>query len=648
MTVDNTPPPETAPEAAGLDESDSIASARAAATPFLSISLGFFVISLLLGVGAAVQLVAPDVFSGIGPLIYGKLLPVATNAFLYGWLTIGLAGALLYAVVRTGGGTVSALPMRIAAGLMALGVIAGSVGIALGMSDGRLYLEYPLWADALLLLGMLGFARGLGQAVRSSVRDAGPVRWYAQAAATWLILAFVVGNIPGLTGLASTYQTSFFRASVLGLWLAAGGVAVVYAILPRLAGRTAFVPTRLTLLGFWSMAFLWPLTAPANLTFGPSPDWLETVGVIFTIGLLIPGAVILADLVLAMKDRWQIVTGDMTVRFIMLGTALLAIWPLLNLMIAFRASSAVVQFTEWVAAVELLALYGAFSAWLIAYIYFAVPELRGRGTSRGLARTHYFGTILGLAVWAGASLIAGAQTGWIWVGAANEATVSSVGAGWVNTIRSAEGLHIAALVGLLVFVLAQLVFVANLAGRRPAGERELVDIEDDVPDAELVLTGDLPQGRLRVGVVGLFAIAAFLVGVVPALETGGAEATIRADDFRTYPAGSLEAEGRELYLAEGCWYCHTQEVRPIVTDVGLGPVSTPGDYVFENPVLTGVRRIGPDLMHAGSRHETDDVAWVVAHLADPRSQRAYSSMPAYDHLSASELDALAAYIVGLK
>jgi len=103
-----------------------------------------------------------------------------------------------------------------------------------------------------------------------------------------------------------------------------------------------------------------------------------------------------------------------------------------------------------------------------------------------------------------------------------------------------------------------------------------------------------------------------------------------------------------VYLREGCGYCHTQQVRPIVTDVGLGAVSVAGDFASESPVLLGVERIGPDLMHAGSRSPTNSQTWVVGHLQDPRRDRAWSIMPSYDSLSSTDLWALAAYLESQK
>jgi cytochrome c oxidase cbb3-type subunit 2 len=125
-------------------------------------------------------------------------------------------------------------------------------------------------------------------------------------------------------------------------------------------------------------------------------------------------------------------------------------------------------------------------------------------------------------------------------------------------------------------------------------------------------------------------------------------ATITADRFRTYNAGSPELAGRDLYISEGCSECHTQSVRPVVTDVGLGPVSIAGDYAHENPALITGTRIGPDLMHAASRGESFDAALVAARLADPRATVDWSIMPSYSYLSDADINAIAAYIETLR
>jgi cbb3-type cytochrome c oxidase subunit II len=124
------------------------------------------------------------------------------------------------------------------------------------------------------------------------------------------------------------------------------------------------------------------------------------------------------------------------------------------------------------------------------------------------------------------------------------------------------------------------------------------------------------------------------------------EGTILGDRDRVYPEGSTLAAGRAIYLEEGCYYCHTQQVRPIVTDVGLGVVSEAGDYVHETPAALGVERLGPDLTHVGDRYPTAGV--LISRLVDPRGSRSWSIMPSYDRLSDEELDALAEYLLSLR
>jgi cytochrome c oxidase cbb3-type subunit II len=93
--------------------------------------------------------------------------------------------------------------------------------------------------------------------------------------------------------------------------------------------------------------------------------------------------------------------------------------------------------------------------------------------------------------------------------------------------------------------------------------------------------------------------------------------------------GIAVQEGKALYVAEACWHCHSQFVRPVSKeDLRFGPVSTAEEYQNEMhlPHLFGTRRVGPDLIRQAGRHSND---WQMAHLYDPRSVAPYSVMPGY-------------------
>jgi len=88
-------------------------------------------------------------------------------------------------------------------------------------------------------------------------------------------------------------------------------------------------------------------------------------------------------------------------------------------------------------------------------------------------------------------------------------------------------------------------------------------------------------------------------------------------------------EGKAIYIAEACWHCHSQFVRPVAKeDLRFGPVSTAEEYqnLMNLPHLFGTRRVGPDLIREAGKHSSD---WQMAHLYDPRSVSPYSVMPSY-------------------
>jgi len=136
-------------------------------------------------------------------------------------------------------------------------------------------------------------------------------------------------------------------------------------------------------------------------------------------------------------------------------------------------------------------------------------------------------------------------------------------------------------------------------------------------------------------------LALFVQGVLPALvpESRAREVTraVRTDlgdvSWVRYPTPeytALQHAGRAVYIREGCWYCHSQYVRPVAgEDRRWGPVSEPGEYAWDLPHLLSTRRIGPDLSRVGLKYGDD---WHYAHHFDPRLVVPDSIMPSFKWL----------------
>ena len=123
----------------------------------------------------------------------------------------------------------------------------------------------------------------------------------------------------------------------------------------------------------------------------------------------------------------------------------------------------------------------------------------------------------------------------------------------------------------------------------------------------------------------VFAGLTILMGVLPGIWLSKVPPTPGLK-----PLTPLEARGRDVYVSEGCFYCHTQQVRPLSGDKSFGRPSAPGDYAYQTTELLGSERNGPDLSNIGTRQSSS--IWQYIHLYEPRAVVPQSIMPAFPWL----------------
>jgi cytochrome c oxidase cbb3-type subunit II len=121
----------------------------------------------------------------------------------------------------------------------------------------------------------------------------------------------------------------------------------------------------------------------------------------------------------------------------------------------------------------------------------------------------------------------------------------------------------------------------------------------------------------------VYLVLAVLMGVLPGIMLSNTP-----PGPGVIPLTALQAQGRAVYVASGCSYCHTQQVRPLDQDKVFGRPSAPGDFAYQTPELLGSERTGPDLTNVGKRQSS--VVWQYIHLYNPRAAVPQSIMPAFD------------------
>jgi len=609
---------------------------------FTMVAVGFFVVGLTVTAVATLQGTLPELLSGTAETSYGRLVPAGRTLLLNGWIIVGLLGASIYALSNsTGSDTKRPALANASLLLLVVGTLSGAVAIVLGLQSGVAGMEAPLWARAITVAGFVLATVAISSTARSASERLGATGWYLTAGAWWLAASGVVGLFPTMDGIGGSIQSAFVSASITGLFVIVTSVGLLYFLTTSLTGTDPATPRPLGALGFWSLAVVWGSMSATGLMFSAAPDWYESLGVGIAIGAFVPLLAIATDLGLMLKGTVGDIADRATLRYATVAFVSLGALTVTNLLLTYRSTSAVVEFTTFALGNELLVIFGVGS-----FALFAAHSAMTGGNESG-SSFHFSWSVAGLVGAGVGAIVGGLVVGFSWAAGPASASYANAGEAWKITAVSAEPFLLITAVSMIMFGVAQIAYLLS-SGSRHRGET--LDTPDGAIDYDLEFEGEaaFPSWRRLVWGASFVWLAALLfTGVFPAIDPANEASTILGDNSRTYPAGSAELIGRDLYISEGCVECHTQSVRPVGTDVGLGPVGNAGDYRHETSPLLGNHRFGPDLMHVASS-EIFDASRLGAHLEDPRVLRPWSTMPSYSYLSASDIDALTSYIRTLR
>ncbi len=629
---------ETSPNDVAHTNSDD-SGARTARSHLLIASI-LFLAGILAATFASLQLVLPNVATGLAVVTYGRMAPASRILITYGWAVPGLLGLGYYALAHiTGSGVGRRVPATASLALIGLGAASGAVGVLLGLSSGISGQEAPIWARGLIAIGALLAAVATSSTARVSGDRLGTAGWYLTSAPLLLAASTILGLIPAPAGIPGAIMSSFVGSGVT-LFLLTGSIGLLYFVFGRISGSDLTAPRHLAALGFWSLLLVWAFMNGTELIYSAAPDWLETITVSMAIGSFVPAIAIATDIGLMLRGRVAGIGDRASLRYAVVAALSLIAATGVNFLLTWRASSAIIGYSIWVQGLSVLIVLGGAS-----FAIFAGHRVLNGGKAKG-GSFHFASSTIALLVAAGALLVGGVLNGFSWAGGPASQKFPNYGGGWEVTTSTLAPVLWTFHFALMLYAVAQIVFLIRLGSRND----EVLPVPDHGDSYDLQFAGEpryVTWRRLTRGVAAVWISAlVFSVGL-PILDTTDREPTLLADTARTYDEGSAAEIGRNLYIAQGCAECHSQEVRPVGTDVGLGAVSIAGDYAYENPVLRGTIRFGPDLMHVAGREDFAADA-IAPHLQDPRVARPWSNMPSYSYLSQADLDTLAIYIQTLR
>ena len=390
-----------------------------------------FAATAFLGLGAILFLAALFSlrFPGLLPLGYGRMRAIALIALYLGWLVLGWGSAAFYLLPR-----LTAAPLRqerqlnLALPLLIALVLVSMAAVGIGFGDGREPFALPWWLD-LPVLGLTAIALGPAWlTVRH--RNEGvvyPSLWFVLAAGLWLPVLYLIGNLPGLSALATALGDLVFSAGFTNVWAVGLGTGAAYYVVPKLAGQPLY-SRQLAKVGFWSLLFGGIWFGVAQLAAGPQPEWLQAIGAV--LGLALPLAAIAntTNLVLTVAPKWP--SDSPPLMAALAGSGLVTLASLAAAFASFRSASVLVGFTVFWEGVTILFLSGV-ALLFAAYAWQATPNLVGRA----LDSVERAKRVVRLLTWSGVAtgvllILSGITSGFAWAGAAFTGVFLNDGSGW--------------------------------------------------------------------------------------------------------------------------------------------------------------------------------------------------------------------------
>jgi cytochrome c oxidase cbb3-type subunit 1 len=387
-------------------------------TGYFLAALTYFAISLLGGLLMAVQLLNHNPLSGIEFFSPGRWRMVHTNAIAYGFIANAFLGALHWAVPRLTLRPVlhRGLSWFIFAAWQVV-VLATAGGILAGQAQGIEWGETPVWIDPLALAGLLLVAVNFMAPI---IRTPGPLYvslWYFMAAFVWTFLTYGMGNflpeyfIPGTGGGAIA---GMFIHDLVGLFVTPIGWGLMYYFVPIIMQRPIWSHA-LSLVGFWGLAFFYPLTGIHHFLYTPIPMFLQYGAVVSTIAVEMVVTTVIINFLGSIWGTGGQVLRNLPLRWFFTGMLFYGLTCFQCAMQVTLTFQAVIHFTDWVVGHAHLVMFGVFGFWILGTMTYLFPRLlKTEWYSQRLAEWHYGLTTGGMVVMFTALVLAGIFQGFSW------------------------------------------------------------------------------------------------------------------------------------------------------------------------------------------------------------------------------------------
>ncbi|NGX41996.1 MAG: hypothetical protein K940chlam7_00270 [Chlamydiae bacterium] len=387
-------------------------------------SIIFMVIGMAIGVFLSFNTyLFPDYFSG-EYIHFGKLRPVHVHSVAILWLYSVSVGFFYYFVPRLCGVQIWSAKMAYwSAGLWWFSLVIAEFSYPWGTNFGWEYAELPDWVwwiptkPLFVVAWLLVVVNIFATIATRKYKKMYVSLWYTMGTLIWGTFTYLAGSyainwVPG--GISRVNISWFYVHNLVGLIFTPMGLATAYYFLPKLA-NTPIYSHRLSMVGFWSIAFIYAWTGAHHMIHGPISQWLQTVAIIFSIWLFIPVWTVVHNLFYTLLPKWKEFTQSTPVRFLMMGTMFYFITCIQGPLMALRNVNEITSKTDWIIGHAHVSLYATFTFFAFAGVYQVIPVITKKPLwSKAMAEWHFALNMIGSIPFMIALWIGGFYQGMLW------------------------------------------------------------------------------------------------------------------------------------------------------------------------------------------------------------------------------------------
>lgn len=618
---------------------------------FVLVTILWGVVGMLVGLIIALQLVVPELNFGLPWLSFGRLRPLHTNAVIFAFAGNTIFAGIYYSTQRLCKTRMfnDALSNVHFWGWQIIIVLA-ALTLPFGITTSKEYAELEWPIDIAITLVWVVFAINFfGTLIRRKEQHIYVALWFYIATILTVAMLHIGNSLALPVSLTKSYSAYagvqdalvqwWYGHNAVAFFLTTPFLGLMYYFMPKAAERPVY-SYRLSIIHFWSLVFIYIWAGPHHLLNSSLPDWAQTVGSVFSIALIAPSWGGMINGLLTLRGAWDKLRTDPILKFFVVGITFYGMSTFEGPMMSVRAINAITHYTDY----TIGHVHGGALGWngFIAFgmIYFLIPRLwHTTMWSARLVVTHFWISTVGILLYVVSMWSAGITQALMWREFTPEGTLKYPE--FVETVTQLIPFYWLRVVGGLLYFAGLILMVINVWKTLAAAKAAKAPIADPavkVSARAFSAVGGNWHHRLESKPVlfSVLVLIAVLIGGIVEFVPMAVIHTNVPTISSVKPYSPLELEGRDIYVREGCYTCHSQMVRPFKEEVvRYGEYSKGGEFVYDRPFQFGSKRTGPDLHRVGGKYPH---FWHYRHMREPSSTTPGSIMPPYPWLYERKID----------